>query len=414
MFPTTGAGVTPDSLQLFLQTHLIPETKDYGFRQCLNASLEPVKALATELQSRYTTLIVVGIGGSDLGGRTLIEALGQKQSHPVWFVGDTTDPTSANLLNQLDPTNTCVCIISKSGETVEPTAWFALLWQWFSDKGVTNIADHFVCITDPKQGMLRQLATTQHLHTLDMPTEVGGRFSVLTSVGLFPAAWNGIDIESLVEGAREISDLQIPFEYAALLFLHLEQQRDITVLMPYSQKLREFARWFRQLWAESLGKDGKSLTPISAMGPADQHSQLQLYAEGPDDKTITFIEIEQQPDITLPAAIPFPTLQYLQSKSLLNILKLERKATALSLFHKHRPNATITLAEINARELGKLFLFFELVVVYVASLLQIDAFNQPGVEDSKQMIATALGKTSLNGSSLPADWDATDPTIEQI
>ncbi len=351
----------------------------------------------------FDTLLVCGIGGSDLGARTILEALPAKKR--VLFVGGNTDPDELEqILGSLNWKKTAINIVSKSGDTIEPMSAFFIARERLRQAVGKHFAKHIVATTDGLRGTLRSLAVKEGYLTLLVPNDVGGRFSVLTDVGLFPAAWAGIDIKKLLAGAKAQQSLferrpiveQLPAQYAMLHAEHLlKYGRALFVLMPYSSKLQSFARWYRQLLAESLAKAqtrrGTQIefgpTPIAALGATDQHSQIQLYIEGPRDKVITFIEIEQFKE----ARLRLPTLQKeqgpmygLSKRSLQEVIHAERAATAEALTTAGRPNETLFLPKLDAYHLGELFQFFLLATAYLGELFDINAFDQPGVEEGKR------------------------------
>ena len=359
----------------------------------------------------FETLLVLGIGGSDLGARTLLEALPAKMH--VVFAGDNTDPDELEeTLSSLNWKKTVINIVSKSGDTIEPMSAFFIARERLQKAVGKNFAKQIVATTDAMRGSLRSLAVKEGYHLLLVPSNVGGRFSVLTDVGLFPAAWAGVDIKKLLEGARAQQQAferlpitkQLPAQYA---MIHAEQLlkygRSLFVLMPYSNKLRAFSRWYRQLVAESLGKAqtrrGTQIefgpTPIAALGATDQHSQIQLYMEGPRDKVHTFIEIEafKHARLRLPKLAKEQGPMYgLSKRPLQDIIHAERAATAEALHLAGRPNGTIFLPKLDAYHLGELMQFFMLATAYLGELFDINAFDQPGVEEGKRRFWDKLKK----------------------
>lgn len=365
--------------------------------------------------SSFDTLLILGIGGSDLGARTILEALPTKKR--VVFGGDNTDPDELeDTLSSLNWKRTVVNIVSKSGETIEPMSAFFIVRERLQKVVGKHFAKHIVATTDNTRGMLRALATKEGYLTLSAPSTVGGRFSVLTAVGLFPAAWAGIDIKGLLEGARAQQRSfqrrpvmeQLPVQYAMIHAEHLLRHgRSLFVLMPYSNRLHAFSRWYRQLVAESLGKAqtrrGTHVefgpTPIAALGATDQHSQTQLYMEGPHDKVHTFIEIEQfeQARLRLPKLEKEHGAMFGLSKcSLQEVIHAERAATAEALAHAGRPNGTIFLPKLDAYHLGELFQFFMLATAYLGELFDLNAYDQPGVEEGKRRFWEKLASARMS------------------
>ncbi|HWQ99780.1 MAG TPA: glucose-6-phosphate isomerase [Candidatus Methylomirabilis sp.] len=372
--------------------------------------------LAKQLSRSFTDLVVLGIGGSDLGARALQQALAPVDEHKkgtmrLHFAGSSTDPDElSRLLKRLNMKKTCVNVISKSGDTLETMAAFLV----FRDRilksvGPGRMPSHIVATTDEESGSLNELARKERYELLPVPMNVGGRFSVLSSVGLFPAAAIGIDTtlllqgaKSFVEGFHECTPNEcMSTRYAGLHVIGMERRdQRIHVTMPYATRLAWFAHWVRQLVAESLGKQtsrkGKTIhagpTPVNAVGPEDQHSQMQLYNEGPFDKLITFIEVKRfNGDIRTPAAGTMGNaIARFGSRSFQDLIHLERRATAESLCRNMRPNATLTMDRIDARAMGELIMFWEIAVALMGELTDVNAYNQPGVELSKRIMREAF------------------------
>ncbi|HTM68327.1 MAG TPA: glucose-6-phosphate isomerase [Candidatus Binatia bacterium] len=382
----------------------IPELKD---------DLAGLRRAAADVSKKFDDLIVIGIGGSDLGARALIRALGRGKGMRVHFIGANTDPDEiAALLDRVDLRKAALNVISKSGDTIEPMSAFVLLRDRLVRKvGLAKHRKHVIATTDPKSGTLRQIADREGYRTLPVPGKIGGRFSALTTVGLFPAACAGIDAAALVAGCKEEREAFAKTDAGAsapLLFagLHhdayVRRAQRIDVLMPYADGLKEFGAWFRQLWAESLGKKTSrsgmvvhhGMTPIAALGATDQHSQVQLYNEGPADKIVTFIEVDAfRKDFAVPN--PYPDLEgtaYMAGHRFTEIIHAERAATALALARNGRPSGTIHLPGVDERSVGALMCFFMLATAAAAELLDIDAYDQPGVEEGKKAMYAMLGR----------------------
>jgi len=281
-------------------------------------------------------------------------------------------------------------------------------------------SEHFVFITDPEQGALRPLAKQHGIPALDIPHNVGGRFSVLTPVGTLPAALIGIDISQLLAGAAEMgrrcSTPQLASNpagvYALLQWLaDTRYGKTINVLMPYSDPLRDFAAWFVQLWAESLGKhtpDGGSVgsTPLPALGATDQHSQVQLFMEGPKNKTLSFIAVkERATDVAIPRSFAdVKELGYLGGHTLGELIDIEQRATAGALAKRWRPNLTIQIDRVDAHHVGGLMMLFEMATAFAGQLYGVDAFNQPGVELGKQFAYALLGRPGADAAK--NEWES--------
>ncbi len=284
--------------------------------------------------------------------------------------------------------------------------------------------EHFIFTTDEQEGILRAEANTYGVITLPIPKEVGGRFSVLTAVRLFPALAMGIDIDKLTIGAQEFMEKlsksgpedNMAWQIARTQYMY-QQERGINtvVLMPYVMKLEVFATWFRQLWAESLGKNGKGILPIKAVGPADQHSQVQFYNQGKWLSTFVFIAARSYHHNSTLKIHDIEELAYLNEVELERIIKVECDATRYSLANNGRPSITIEINDLDESHLGALIVLFEVAVVYLAELLEVNAFDQPGVEAGKQYMYGLLGKQGFEDKAQEIESkkkQATGRTIE--
>jgi glucose-6-phosphate isomerase len=312
-------------------------------------------------------------------------------------------------------------VVSKSGTTAETMAQFLIvrekLAQVFPDDGYRR---HLIFTTDPAKGVLRQLADAEDIATLPIPENVGGRFSVLSAVGLLPAALIGIDIKRLLQGAADMdercrtADLSAnPAGMFAMLqyIAHTTAGAPIHVMMPYSDRLYLTADWFRQLWAESLGKrktrDGRDVftgpTPVKALGATDQHSQVQLYMEGAFDKTVTFLSVESDAiDLTIPQLYSeIPALAYLGGHTLAELLNAERTATAAALASAGRMNLTIRLPALDAYAMGQLLMMLQIATVYAGALYGVNPLDQPGVELGKELTYGIMGRSGFEKPSAP-------------
>lgn len=377
-----------------------------------NKEIAAIKKLGAVTAKKFRTLIVVGIGGSDLGARTLVSALQERgRGMEIRFIGANTDPDEiGDLLAAVDLKKCVINIVSKSGGTIEPMATFLLLREKLIAKvGQKNHAKHVIATTDPRDGALRAIAEREGYATLEIPAAIGGRFCVFTAAALFPAACAGIDINKLAAGAAAAKKdlLTIDAEKnVALMFAGLQhdayrQKRRVTVLMPYAERLRGLAFWFRQLWAESLGKQldrgGKvvnhGLTPVAALGATDQHSQIQLYNEGPDDKTVTFIEVDAfREKLRVPKAFAdMPAVAAMTGHSFEKIIHAERLATAQALAMNGRANGTLHIPKISPETIGSLMFAFMAATAALGELLDIDVYDQPGVEAGKKAMMDLLG-----------------------
>ena len=438
-----GAGLDPSRLQgdladRFRSAHADVSARrvsgEMGFFQLPNDRelLDATRAAADTFGQWFENVVVIGIGGSSLGTATLRESLlgagwnerdGEAREHyPRLYVLENPDPHSfSGLLDRLDLPRTLFNVVSKSGSTAETMAQFMVVWSRVEEAlGADKVHGHFLFTTSPDSGALRRMAVERGIPTLPVPNNVGGRFSVLSPVGLLPAAVTGIDIESLLKGAGEMVDrcsspelAENPAGLVACL-LHAadtEMGAHIHVLMPYADRLRSFAFWFQQLWAESLGKEssrsGETIevgpTPIPAVGATDQHSQVQLFMEGPRDKVLLFLAVEDMGD---PVPIPdvFPEaggLSYLSGKSLGELLDAERRATTEALRRRGRPSLTVSLERIDAESVGALFMLFQIATTYAGSLYGINPLDQPGVELGKELTYGLMGRQGYPPPEFP-------------
>ena len=378
---------------------------DQGWLGCPDdsACVSRIKKLVKE-KSGFTTCLVLGIGGSDLGARAVWHAMkDEARGMTLEFAGGNTDPDElAAILKRLNLKKTLINVISKSGNTVETmSAFFIVREALISAVGETKARQQIVATTDEESGILHDIVMKEGYATLPVPKNIGGRFSVLTDVGLFPLACAGINIAAMMRGAKEsrdecVAETPTQNEAARYAALHVYGDRalhmPIHIMMPYSERLRLFAFWYRQIWAESLGKDGHGPTPIAALGATDQHSQLQLYQDGPKDKMISFIEVEHfKAKISIPRSVKkIPQLAYLSGMSLETIIHAERDATAHALAHEGRVNGTLHVGRVDETTLGAMFMFFEVATGIAGQLYGVNAYNQPGVEASKTVMRTIL------------------------
>ncbi len=349
----------------------------------------------------FKHLLVIGIGGSNLGARALC-ALGRpKTGMDISFISmPDPDAVAGFLHHRAWLKETGVYVVSKSGTTIETLSIFLTVRAaLIKAVGAKKHAGHMLVTTDQTEhDPLLALARAEGYEVIPHPLNVGGRFSVLSSVGLFPAACQGMDIQKILAGARAMEETRrvegahcLPARFAANHILSIRAGRTIHVLMPYAQSLHLFGFWYRQLWAESLGKQGKGPTPIAALGPEDQHSQIQLYHDGPQDKTVTFIETERFHDrVIVPHIKADADIASLGGLQLADMMHAERAGTAEALGKADRPHGTIFLPDLSPKSIGALLQFFMLATVYAASLLGVNPFNQPGVEEGKKAVRRLL------------------------
>jgi glucose-6-phosphate isomerase len=390
-------------------------SRKQGFHQVLDDrdTVERIKAFAAETRGRYKDIMVLGIGGSALGTICLqqslkhlyVNELAKQDEYPKLHVLDNIDPALiADAESVINVKSTLFIVITKSGSTPETLAQFI----YFLDKVKRAKLDpgkHFVIVTDKPDrktpGPLRGFAKKYGIKTFDIPGNVGGRFSVLTAVGLLPAALIGIDIARLLEGATKMRKSflsedcksNLPWQIASVQYLMLKKGKTINVMMPYSQKLIRFADWYRQLLAESIGKKGMGITPVSALGVTDQHSQNQLYNDGPNDKLFIFMKVlTPGPELVIKPDAAQPELSYLKNLTFGRLLETEMKGTIGALTEKNRPNLTVEIPEVDEFHLGGLFMLFEAATAFLGEMLDINAYNQPGVERSKEITKKLLTK----------------------
>ncbi len=410
-----------------------------------NESLIALITIAEDIAAKCENYVVLGIGGSALGTRSLAQALlppmynlrdrEGRRGRPKLFVADNIDPDAfAGILEVCPLEKTTFNIISKSGGTAETMSQFLIVRdRLISELGKRGYKDRMIATTDPKGGMLREIAERDGLSTFEVPPGVGGRFSVFTSVGLLPLAVAGIDPTGLLAGAARMDeriqtdDLRYNPAYllGALWYLmHKTKNKNIMVMMPYASSLLELAEWFQQLWAESLGKE-KSLsgetvhagsTPVRALGATDQHSQLQLYNEGPFDKVVNFISTLGFNDSgEIPQAFEdIEGVGYLGGHNLAELIAAERRATELALTKQCRPNLHILLPAIDAASLGQLMYMLEVATVFAGGLYDVNPLDQPGVEAGKKLAFGMMGRKGFEDQARQVEDFSKSKTIFRV
>jgi glucose-6-phosphate isomerase len=419
--------------------------------------VKSVKEIAARMAGRFDNLVVLGIGGSALGNIALQGSLrpltynltepaapGTAASSPGGrrfprvFVVDNVDPAYFGSVIEFclasDPGlgRTLFNVISKSGETAETAAQFMIVRDLLKKHGRKG-SEQIVAVTDPAKGTMRQICQREGYATLPVPDGVGGRFSVLSPVGLFSAAMCGIDIEALLDGAASMDEpttrhdlAKNPAAMLAFLLVELGQRKGKVnhVMMPYSNHLYYLADWYRQLWAESLGKKNDvqgdtvyaGFTPIKALGTTDQHSQVQLYREGPNDKVFGLIDVETAGfaglDVLIPTGLGVEAIAYLEGKTLATLLNAEKRATEFAMVESQRPNFTITFPKIDEHHVGQFIYLWEMVTAYAGLLLNINAYDQPAVELGKQATFGLMGRPgyekhlrAVQGTLAPTKWE---------
>jgi glucose-6-phosphate isomerase len=425
--PAVAAGVRDDDWgalgERFRAAHqavsAIAATGVYGYRELEAQAAERARvvAFARSVAGRYDDVVVLGIGGSSLGAIALRTALlppawnartsAERGGRPRLHVLDNVDPrTIAGVLSLVALPRTIFVVISKSGGTIETLAQYLVVRERLASAGL-DAAQHLAFVTDPAKGALRAIAGRDGIPVFDVPPNVGGRFSVLSPVGTLPAALCGIDVEALCAGAAVMRDATMGDELASNLAglfatlqwrAHEQAGQGMHVMMPYSDALRDIAPWFVQLWAESLGKvdaDGLHVgpTPIASVGATDQHSQVQLFMEGPADKTVTFLRLEHPAeDVTIPRLEQGEkALAFLGGHTLGELLDVECRATASALARAGRPSMTLTLGAADAWHLGGLMMWLMQATILAGALYRVNPLDQPGVELGKRLANRELG-----------------------
>jgi glucose-6-phosphate isomerase len=387
-----------------------------GYADLPDRQVSDILGWAEPLKGTCDDLVLLGIGGSGLGARMLncafVEPAPGKPGHPRLHVVDNVDPRRLRyLLGELDPRRTLVNVITKSGSTAETMGSFAVVRNWLREAWGKDYGGRVAAVTDPDLGDLRAMATAEGYTTFDVPPDVGGRFSVLSPVGLVPAALLGIDVRELLAGARAMRSATVNPDWrknpalalALALHQHHHAGRRIVSVMPYADGLRDFALWFAQLWAESLGKRRNGApsgtepygpTPQAALGVTDQHSQLQLYTDGPRDKVVWLIEVtDTGEDVRVPPQTEgYASLGYLGGRGLGELLHAELKGTRLALLRAGTPSLLLTLAVLDERSLGSLIYLCQAAVSITGKLAGVNVYDQPGVEEGKKTTYAYMGR----------------------
>ena len=387
-----------------------------------------VKEFAAMVDGRFDNVLVLGIGGSALGAQALSEALlkpywnfltkEQRENLPRIFFLDNIDPDQINaLLDILDLKKTLVNVITKSGSTAETMSQFMIIKDRLQALLGDDYRKNVVATTDKQAGILRQLANEEGYKTFVVPDDVGGRFSVFSAVGLLPFALVGIDIDEITNGIKDMdlalknTDINenIAAQNALIHYLMDTQKgKNLSVIMPYSSRLKYVSDWYAQLWAESLGKNkdknGNDVcvgpTPIKALGATDQHSQIQLYNEGPNNKIINFVRVKNFDNILeIPAIFEYTGIGYLGGKTVNQLINAEADSTKVVLSDLQRPNVTITLEKVDGYNIAQLLYMLEVQTAITGELYNIDAFNQPGVEQAKNYTYALMGRAGYEESA---------------
>ena len=387
-----------------------------------------VKEFASMVEGRFENILVLGIGGSALGGLAMTEAIlkpywnllsaEQRNNLPKIFFLDNIDPDSINgLLEVLDLSKTLVNVITKSGDTAETMSQFMVIKDLMQKTLGDDYRKNIIATTDKKMGILRQLADQEGYKIFYVPDDIGGRFSVFSSVGLVPFALVGLNIDNMINGIKDIdlalknTDIRqnIAAQFALIHYLmDTKKGKNITVLMPYSSRLKYIPDWYVQLIAESLGKrvnkNGdvvhNGLTPVKALGASDQHTTLQLFNEGPNDKVITFIRVgEFDTSLEIPKIFEYTGVGYLGGKTVNSLINAEADSTLVSLTDNNRPTLTLTIDKIDEYNLAQLLYMLEVQTAIAGELYNINTFDQPGVEQVKNYMYALMGRAGFDGSA---------------
>lgn len=387
-----------------------------------------VKEFASQIRGKFENILVLGIGGSALGGIAVTEALlkpfwnlltpEQRDNYPRIFFLDNIDPDTINgLLQILDLKKTLVNVITKSGSTAETMSQFMIVKNILEQELGAEYRNNVVATTDKKTGILRQIAEQEGYKTFVVPDDVGGRFSVFSAVGLLPFAMLGLDIDAMVSGIKDMDlalkntniNENIAAQNALIHYLMDTQKgKNLSVMMPYSSRLKYVSDWYVQLWAESLGKNkdnnGNDVnigpTPIKALGATDQHSQIQLYNEGPNDKVINFIRVKEfDTTLEIPRIFEYTGIGYLGGKTINQLINAEADSTRVALSDYSRPTITITLDKVDAYNVAQLLYMLEVQTAIAGELYNINTFNQPGVEQAKNYTYALMGRAGYEDSA---------------
>lgn len=387
-----------------------------------------VKEYASLVENRFDNILVLGIGGSALGGLAVTHALlkpywnllskEERNGYPRIFFLDNIDPDQMNgLLDILDLSKTLVNVITKSGDTAETMAQYMVLKDRLEQELGDDYRKNIIVTTDRKTGILRQISEQEGYKAFVVPDDVGGRFSVFTAVGLLPFALTGIDIDKITLGIRDMDNAlknpdinaNIAAQNALIHYLmDTKLGKNITVMMPYSDRLKYIADWFVQLWAESLGKnkklDGSEVysgsTPLKAVGATDQHAQMQLFNEGPQNKIINFIRVgEFDTTLDIPQIFQYTGIGYLGGKTINDLINAEADSTQVSLADYSRPSVTIKIPKIDGYHIGQLLYMLEVQTAIAGALYNVNAFDQPSVNQARNYTYALMGRIGYEESA---------------
>ncbi len=355
-----------------------------------------IMKVAERLQERFVSLVVVGMGGSSRGAKALHQAVGKEDSR-LFFLDNIDPDLLSKVLKQIDWDKTAFAFISKSGKTLETVSLMNVILEELG-KREFPVAERVVFVGD-RGNPFNKLADELGAPFLEIPKEIGGRFSVFTAVGLLPAYFAGYDVTRFLEGAYDLLEAPLPaFYLAASKYLHYKSGRDISVVMPYSTYMNEFTEWYAQLWAESLGKEGQGQTPLKAIGTSSQHSILQLFVDGPDDKFYQLFFVNSRTsDVKLPDEAK--VLPYIGGKTLGEVMRAEFEGTLYALRQKNRPVVRFELSQLSEYQMGYLFMAYMVAVVVMAKFMGVNPYGQPAVEIGKRYARELLEEGRDGGLS---------------
>ena len=389
----------------FTEIYELAKSRQQGFWDLPDQNIDSILEFAKKTQGKFTDIVILGIGGSMLGPICLLGGF-EKQTvgkNPKVHCLDNIDSDQISLVeSQINLEKTLFLVQTKSGTTPETLAQY-FYFRSLVEKNDLDVKEHFVFITDPEVGYLRQVAIRENITSFAIPANVGGRFSVLSPVGLVIGALYGLDIIKILTGAKNsLSEkaLKSSFDLACIQYLLSQKGKSINVLMPYSSRLRLLANWYTQLLSESIGKEynlkgqivNTGITPLPALGATDQHSQLQLFKEGVNDKLLIFINVLNKENSVLIGQNLPDAFDYLNGKTFDDLLQAEFKGTVQSLTESSRPNVTLEIEKLDETSLGEIFMFFQVSVAFLGELLEINTFDQHGVERSKILTREFLEK----------------------
>lgn len=394
--------------------------KQLMFRRLPYENIDKIVEYGKYIRSNFKNFLVLGIGGSALGPKAIFKSTCGRYHNeykidkvplPKFYFEDNVDPDRIyDLINTIDLENTCINIISKSGKTIETLSQMMIFIDALQKLKPDSWTDNLVFTTDKDNSVLLDIGKKYGIKMFYIPQEIGGRYSIFTPVGILTAAVCGCDIHSMLKGARDMNELcnnkdytkNPAFMYAVLQYISMKRGKNISIMMPYTDSLKFVTDWFSQLWAESLGKkydiDGNVVnagqTPVRALGSVDQHSQLQLYMEGPFDKVVTLIKVDKHR-----YKMPIPTifedsseLKFLCNSSLNKLINSELEAIIYALTQNGRPNIVINLPSLDEYYLGQMFIMLEIATAFAGYMLNINPFDQPGVEHGKISTYALMGK----------------------